>query len=248
VSRIEDFDSELWDDPAIEALSLEATILYIWTWTNSRVGAAGIYKATRRALTESKVPDDRLDAALAELQEADLAFYDETYVWVKARVKRLRTRTVAMCRGIAKAIAKVPEGHPYRVAFMERYGSQVWSSGTGATTIADEIRSLSGETGVSGGSDPVKPFPLGERGSHPRKSSTYKGKGNGKGHGKGPLGRGVGREPDARQRWLDFAAEHFPDHNPDLVLVVRRNLERAGTEATVEAIRAELENPQRDAA
>jgi hypothetical protein len=234
MSRTEDFDSEFWDDPAIEDLSIEATILYIWTWTNSRVGPAGLYKATRRAMRECKVTDDQLDGALAELETADLAFYDGTYVWVKARVKRLRTRTVAMCRGIAKEVAKVAAEHPYRVAFMERYGGQTWASGDRATTIAQEVESVSrGEAGDAPGSYPSSPFPKGNARSLTGKSSTYKGKG--KGPGKGPLGRTT----DTRD-WRAWAEEHLPDLPADFVAVTVQAQVSAGRDLDPDDIRRQV--------
>jgi hypothetical protein len=243
VSRVEDFDSEYWSDPDIEPLSLEASHLYIWSFTNDRIGPAGIYKVTRRGLAESKVPDDRLDAALAELAEHELAFYDGTYLWVKARVKRLRTRTVAMCKGIAKTVAKVPADHPYREQFMARYGGQVWRSGDFATTIAEEVQALDpGTTPVAQGCHPQTSIPKPNSGYHTGESGTHHGKGNGKGKGKGPQGRGPGRgiAPDVAA----LAAEHFPDHHPDAVLNTILHLERRLIEPTVERIAESL----RDAA
>lgn len=243
MSRIEDFDSELWSDPNIEPLSIEATILYIWSWTNDRIGPAGIYKTTRRAMLESKVPEEHLDSALAELAEHELAFYDGTYLWVKARVKRLRTRTIAMCKGVAKAVAKVPADHPYREQFMARYGGQTWRSGDFVTTLAAEVQALDGgEAPVPPGSHPLTPVPKPKFLSHSDESATHQGKGKGRGKGKGPLGRGPGREtyptPDPKIR--AFAAEHFPDHHPDAVLNTVLHLERRRIEPTVERVAERL--------
>jgi hypothetical protein len=46
----EDFDNALWSDPEFLALTPEARMTYIWSWTNPRCGMAGIYKV---ALTQA---------------------------------------------------------------------------------------------------------------------------------------------------------------------------------------------------
>jgi hypothetical protein len=44
MARREDFDNSLWSDPDFLALTPQARLLYIWSWTNPRCGMAGIYK------------------------------------------------------------------------------------------------------------------------------------------------------------------------------------------------------------
>lgn len=126
VSRNEDFDNAFWSQRVVEDLSANATLFYIWSWTNTRCGMAGLYEVGRRAMTESKVALGDLDAALAELSDARLAFYVDDVLWVVARVKRLRTKTVQMAKSIAKDVAAIDAAHPARVKWVEHNRETSW--------------------------------------------------------------------------------------------------------------------------
>jgi hypothetical protein len=128
VSRREDIDNAIWTDPDFEALSAEATLLYLWSWTNPRCGMAGIYKVSERAMTESKVMLEQVPAALDELAEAHFAFYEQQVLWVRSRVKHLRTQTPQIARSIAKDLAAISVEHPLRLMFLEVYGAVPWLS------------------------------------------------------------------------------------------------------------------------
>lgn len=124
--RNEDFDNSFWSEPEVEELSANATLLYIWSWTNLRCGMAGVYRVSLRAMTESKVTVDEIPAALEELAAGRFAFYEESVLWVRARVKRLRTRTPQIAKSIANDLAKIAPEHPIRGQFLQAYADLPW--------------------------------------------------------------------------------------------------------------------------
>lgn len=128
MSRTEDFDNAFWTDPDVEVLSPEATWLYVWSWTNLRCGMAGLYRVSLRAMTESKVPLERIPAALEELAAGDFAYFEDNVLWVRSRVKRIRSKTRQIGTAVAKDVEKVPAGHPLRRRFLDYYGSEAWLS------------------------------------------------------------------------------------------------------------------------
>jgi hypothetical protein len=143
VSRNEDFDNAFWDQPVVEELSAPATLLYIWSWTNPRCGMAGIYETGRRAMTESKVTLDELDGVLEELAGHKLAFYVQGVLWVVARVKRLRTKTIWVAKSIAKDVTDINPAHPLRRKWLEHHRNASWL----ASALAEAHLSLTSTSG-----------------------------------------------------------------------------------------------------
>jgi hypothetical protein len=176
MSRREDIDNGFWSDPDILALSPTARSVFLWSWTNQRCGMAGLYKVARPAMQlETGWDSDTLDAALAELAEHRFAFYDGRVMWVRARVKRLRTKSPSIAKSILTDLESVGVGHPFVARFLDQYAdSWLWKHvprpqyapvGTPSAPPADPQ-----EAPVSPSVDP----PEGSQG-----------KGNGKGTGKG---------------------------------------------------------------
>lgn len=127
MSRREDIDNTIWSDPDFEALTPDAKLVYIWAFTNLRCGMAGIYKlAPSAAAREIGLDDDDLIAALEELVGADFVAYETHVLWVRTRVKHLRTRTPQIARSVAKDVEKLPEAHPLRVRFLQMYANYPW--------------------------------------------------------------------------------------------------------------------------
>jgi hypothetical protein len=140
VSRNEDFDNAFWSQSVIEDLSAQATLFYIWSWTNPRCGMAGLYEVGMKAMTESKVPLADLDRVLTELADARLAVYLEDVLWIIARVKRLRTKSVQMAKSIAKDVAAIDVAHPLRLRWLEHQRGATWLKGA----LAERQVSLTG--------------------------------------------------------------------------------------------------------
>lgn len=126
MSRREDIDNAIWSDPDFDGLSNEAALLYLWSFTNPCCGMAGIYKIARRKLAEGRL-GDALDGALAELAEARFVLYEDGVLWVRSRVKHLRTRGPNMVTSIEGDLEKLPKGNPLINAFCEEYGG-TWIS------------------------------------------------------------------------------------------------------------------------
>lgn len=126
MARNEDFSNTFWSDPDVEELSANATLLYVWSWTNLRCGMAGMYRVSHRAMTESKVPLEQIPDALAELAAAGFVAYEDSVLWVRARVKRLRSRSPQVAKSVAKDLENIPADHPLRAKFVQMYRSQPW--------------------------------------------------------------------------------------------------------------------------
>ena len=233
MSRTEDIDNAIWSDPDFLALTPEARLTYIWSWTNSRCGMAGLYKvALAQASLETGYDVETLERVFAELRHARFAVYEDHVLFVRARVKRLRTKTPQIAKSIRSDVQKIADGHPVKEAWIAEYGQAAWL-----------LKALDGEAQWSldrASAEGVDFGPLGRiSGGSSEAQPSLKGKGKGKGSGKGPLGRGVGRESehDRMKRW---ARENFPTI-PDLeVLLIASHVSQAGEQVTVEAVAARL--------
>lgn len=228
MSRQNDVEDAMWSDPPFHALSPHGKLVYVWSFTNSRVGMAGIYKVPPSTIEhELGLGHADAEAALAELLGAALVFYDGTWLWVRSRIKRLRTRTVQMCRSVAKQVATVPADHPFRVALLHQDGDGFWASKDERATIVREL----GGSEVSPTSDPCSTAPRRNRGYHPRGTKVPQGQGQGK--GKGPSREGSGEGTD----WPAWAAEHLPDLPTEIVAMCAVRLHGGGHEVTPELVR-----------
>jgi hypothetical protein len=126
MSRTEDIDNAIWSDPDFLALTGPAKLVYIWTFTNPRCGMAGLYKVARPLMeVETGFAGADLDAVLAELAEARFAFYDGTVMWVRARVKRLRTKSPSIAKSIRRDVENVGS-HPFVERFWEQNQHSQW--------------------------------------------------------------------------------------------------------------------------
>lgn len=243
MSRREDIDNGIWSDPDFETLSLEATVLYLWSWTNPLCGMAGIYKVSTRPMTDSKVPAEKIEATLTELSEARFAFHQDGVMFVRTRVKHMRQKTEQIAKSIRTDVAKIAVDHPLRAAWITENASAPWLVRfLGAGWETDCQATLTGAS--------PDPQAVGSPEPDPRPSVeghvTLPGNGNGNGPGTGPRGRGAGRgnrrtgfEPPSykpNQQLRAIAAEHFPDLDPVLVENTGIFLRSRGTEPTADAI------------
>jgi hypothetical protein len=126
VARNENVVNTIWDD--LDHLGDDAFMLYVWSFTNTKCGMAGMYPVTRRKLIEGRFDDARLDAALAELEADDKLFYVDGVLWNKARVSNLSgyedgKLSEFIARAIAKDLRSIPPSNPLLSQFLERYGS-----------------------------------------------------------------------------------------------------------------------------
>jgi hypothetical protein len=172
VSRNEDIDNAIWADPDFDALSPDAALLYLWSFTNPRCGMAGIYRVPERQLLEGRLPPERLAAALAELADSRFAFYEQGIFWVRTRARYLRTKGQPMMRSIELDLGKIPTDHPLLVGFIAEYGES-WFSGVleGFGGGSEGVQ----ENGPREGKVRTPPEPL--------EGFKGKGKGNSKGFG-----------------------------------------------------------------
>lgn len=152
--RREDIKNAIWDDEDFDALSNDAALLYLWSFTNPRCGMAGVYRIKRRHLCEGRLSGDDLEAALDELARSGHLHYVDGYVWVRTRVKHLRTKGEPMMKSIVKDVSSLPKGHPFCEAFLTEYEPQ-WAELGVALREVLEPKKLEPPTNPSGGSEGV---------------------------------------------------------------------------------------------
>lgn len=129
MSRREDIDNAIWEDPDFEQFSPETKLLYIWSFTNRRCGMAGIYKVSTRAMAlDTKLGPEQITDALRELADARFAFYaeDKGVLWVRTRVKHLRTTSTSMATSIVRDLKAIGTRHPLSRAFLAEYAGDDW--------------------------------------------------------------------------------------------------------------------------
>jgi len=128
VARNEDVSTAIWEDEDFDALTDDAAFIYMWSFTNERCNMAGIYQVKARHIIEGRMNIDRRNQALAELAEARFVYYQDGWLWVRSRVKHMRTRGEKMAASIIKALEKVPADHVLRAAFLDEYLHGSWVS------------------------------------------------------------------------------------------------------------------------
>lgn len=124
-ARKEDILNSFWDD-LDEALSNEAMLLYIWSWTNRRVGASGFYSVARRQLLEGRFDAEVLDAALKECEDTGKLMYRDGVMWSITRAKRLGWKNPNAAELIRRELADLDPANPIYAAFIDRYEGHPW--------------------------------------------------------------------------------------------------------------------------
>jgi hypothetical protein len=224
VARDESINNAIWDEADFYALSGPAKLIYIWTWTNRRCDFSGIYQVPLAAIaSETKHEEPVVLEALSELHAASFVFYDGTWLFVKARVKRIKTGTVQMCKRIANDLSRVPEDHPYRRQLLDLQGGRVWHSKDVRTTIATELEYLASGIRDGQGSYPPNGVAASVNGSDTggtgvalmtetktrTETRTSKGWGAGRGNRRENPDLGPGYQASAEA--IALRDEHFPD-------------------------------------
>jgi hypothetical protein len=216
VGRREDFDNALWSDPDFLALSPEARMTYIWSWTNPRCGMAGIYKvAPAQAALETGYPVETVLAALAELSEAQFAFYESNVLFVRTRARRLRTKSQQIAKAIRNDLMGVSDSHPLKGQFLSLYADQPWLR----PYIGEGRASVNGSSVEVHANQPSGPDQVSLARASTEAGATLPGNGNGNGKGNVPRGRGAGRGQRSPGIYVPSAEAvamretHFPDED-----------------------------------
>ena len=127
MSRREDVDTSFWDDEDVVALSPAAKLVYLWSFTNNRCNMAGLYKVSERTIAfETGYTPRQVRQALDELQAGRFVYVVEGVLWVRSRVKHLRTTHTNIGKSIAAHVAKIGREHPLAEAFLTEYRTTSW--------------------------------------------------------------------------------------------------------------------------
>lgn len=141
-SRYEMLDNGCWADFDDVDLSMPATLLYLWTWANPKCGMGGIYRVTHRAMTESRVPLNEIPEAIAELERHRFVFYRDGWLWVRARVKRLKSGGGTVGTSIARDVGRCPVPELRRMFLAEYVGSGLPTGADLDAALREELGSL----------------------------------------------------------------------------------------------------------
>lgn len=126
VSRREDISNTIWDDPDFADLTAQAKLVYLWSFTNPRCNMAGLYKVPVRHIGgETGLTESRVEKALSELQARRFVYFDGSVLWVRARVKHIRTRSELMARSVVNTLEQFGD-HPFVEGFNAEYASPHW--------------------------------------------------------------------------------------------------------------------------
>ena len=188
MSRREDIQNSIWGDPDFEVLSADAKLLYLWSFTNPLCNMSGVYKVSElRMARDTSMSPARVTKALDELRAGGFIVTEGSLLWVRSRVKHMRTQSPTMARSIEKDLEDVPAGSSILAAFLDEYATLRFLSETLAK-VRDE----------KGSTEPKPDTP--SKGS-PEPQQGFQGNGNG--YGKG-LGSSV---PQSRASEREFSTE-----------------------------------------
>jgi hypothetical protein len=250
LARDESINNAVWDEADFYALSAPAKLVFIWSWTNRRCDFSGIYQVPLEAIvSETKHTEDDVRSALAELEASEKVFYDGTWLFVRNRVKRLKTRTKSMCIRVARDLQSVPESHPYRRLLLDLQGVCVWQSANDRTTIRGELDTLSGATPDPQGSYPENGSNAPINGSDPDRTRVAHMTETKTETKPIPRGRGVGRGQEPYEPNPDIVvlqSEHFPNVEVSALEDASRRLRRAGVKPTPTTLRDHLASVYRE--
>lgn len=131
VSRVNDVHDGVWSEEDFLELGPQAKLVYLWSFTNPLCGMGGIYKVAKRAIAfETGLPLDDVAAALEELSEARFVVYAAGTLFVRSRVKHIRTKSWQIAKSIVTDVQRFPETNPARMAWMQEYGDdRTWGNG-----------------------------------------------------------------------------------------------------------------------
>jgi hypothetical protein len=122
---IVDFNSETWNNPWVRKLGFEEKVLFIYLWTNSHKGIAGIYPLDAKTMAfETGIDHDRIDSALKALEPKVWYDHEKGLVWVKNHVKHQFLPNRKLSPKIAIAIKKnllAVSPHPFVEGFLQYY-------------------------------------------------------------------------------------------------------------------------------
>ncbi|MDQ3730280.1 MAG: hypothetical protein M3355_11910 [Actinomycetota bacterium] len=141
MSRREDVDNAIWGDPDFLHLSAPGRFLYLWSFTNPLCNMAGVYKVGQRTMAfDTGLTSSQVAKGFRELREFAFWVYHDPYLWVRSRVKHLRTRTEPMARSIHNVVEPIDPCHPIRQKFLSTYGDDPWLR-SALAPLAEETRS-----------------------------------------------------------------------------------------------------------
>ena len=226
MARREDVYTAIWEDEDFDGLSDDAAFLYLWSFTNYRCGMSGLYQVKARSICEGRMTPARREAALAELSEKRFVFYVDGWMWVRSRVKHLRSKGPTIITSIVSGVKALPESHPLRAAFLSEYLRNSWvSKGLQEAEFEDPSRGSLGP----------------HQGVHGNGSGTGKGKDGVRGSG----GKGKQTDPDSLP--VDAASE-FVAIAERVRPILQRTAEARGAKAVaiLPLLRAVEQFPKRD--
>lgn len=141
--RREDILNTIWTDTDFAELSVPSQLGYLWSFTNSHVGMSGLYKLRvgQMGFELGLTADDEAEV-WRELAETRFAYFEDGVVFVRSRVKHLRTRGEKMRISVVNDLRQIRPDHPLVSAFLEEYLFTKWLDPDLAEFVSERAESL----------------------------------------------------------------------------------------------------------
>jgi hypothetical protein len=124
-----EIETAIYNDPDFLSLTGAARAVYVWSFTNQRTGQSGLYKvATEQVAMETGFSGRQLENALALLRERRFLFYDGRVMFVRTKVRRIRTKyTETIALAIASEVRSIG-AHPFVRMWLDENESHPWAT------------------------------------------------------------------------------------------------------------------------
>jgi hypothetical protein len=126
VGRFVMVECAIWTDPDFAALSADAQLLFLWSWTNPKAAISGIYEVSVRAMSRLFGNDSlRVRYALDELARKPMVRYDQEneVLWVVKRA-HYANRSPKVAVAMQREVLSCPDT-PLLKEFTAMYGSRL---------------------------------------------------------------------------------------------------------------------------
>lgn len=126
MSRRENILNSVWVDPDFVELSPAAKLVYIWSFTNPHCNMAGLYRISVQTIAaETGLQPNRIERALAELEDTGFLRHRDRMLWVRARIKYLPSRSPSVATTIARDL-RGASPHSLVADLLDVYGDCSW--------------------------------------------------------------------------------------------------------------------------
>lgn len=126
MAQTADLRQSIWTEPWFLALNPNAKVLYLWAISTRHGNLAGLFTVARQVIqVETGLNHSALKQAFADC--GGKLFYDPDTgaMWVRGRVKNIRTKSRQIAKHVAACFRACPVPEFQRM-FLDKYGHEKW--------------------------------------------------------------------------------------------------------------------------